>query len=86
MKTARIELHVTAFVHIGDDMTEALPAESVPVRMEDMTITRVVPINDSATCTESTNVHATVKAHTVSVIAAFAGVLPEKLAHAARNI
>lgn len=85
MKTARIELHVTAFVHVGLGLTEGLPPEGVPFTREDFTITRVVPIMDSATSTESANVHATVKAHAVSAIASVAHVLPEKLGHAARH-
>lgn len=86
MKNVRIEIHVTAFVHIGEGVTEGLPPYGVPVHREDFEMKRVVSLSDSATLTESANQHATVKAQAVSMLAGMAGVLPEKLAHGSRYL
>lgn len=86
MKNVRIELVVTAFVHVGEGVTEGLPPEGVPFHAEEFEIRRVVPLNDSfLTASESGNLYTTVKANTVSVLASIAAVLPEKLGHAARK-
>ena len=86
MKNIRIEIVLTAFVHVGEDITEALPPEGVPLHVEEFEMRRVVPLNDSFTApSESGNLYATVKAGAVSMLAGMAGVLPEKLGHAARK-
>lgn len=86
MKHVRIEIVVTAFVHVGEGITEALPPEGVPLHVEEFEMRRVAPLNDSfLTASESGNLYATVKANTVSLLAGLAGVLPEKLGHAARK-
>jgi len=86
MKNVRIEIIVTAFVHVGEGITEALPPEGVPLHVEEFEMRRVVSLNDSFTApNESGNLYATVKAGAVSMLAGMAGVLPEKLGHAARK-
>jgi hypothetical protein len=86
MKNVRIELHITAFVHVGEGVDEGLPPEGVPFHSEEIVMKRVAPLNDSfLTASESGNLYATVKANTVSVLASVASVLPEKLGHAARK-
>lgn len=85
MKNIRIEIVVTAFVHVGEGVTEGLPPEGVPFHCEEIELKRVAPLNDSFTSNDAGNVYATVKANAVSVLASLAHVLPEKLAHAARD-
>jgi hypothetical protein len=86
MKNVRIEIVVTAFVHVGEGVGEGLPAEGIPFHVEEFEMRRVAPLNDSfLTTSESGNLYATVKANTVSLLAGLAGVLPEKLGHAARK-
>ena len=86
MKNVRIEIVVTAFVHVGEGVGEGLPPEGVPCHCEEVELKRVAPLNDSfLSASESGNIYATVKANTVSVIASLSSVLPEKLGHAARK-
>jgi len=86
MKNIRIEIQVTAFVHVGEGVDEGLPLPGIPFHCEEITVKRVAPLNDSLTASnESGNLYATVKANAVSLIAGMAGVLPEKLGHAARK-
>lgn len=86
MKNVRIEIVVTAFVHVGEGVGEGLPPEGVPCHCEEVELKRVAPLSESFMATnEAGNVYATVKANTVSVLASLVHVLPEKLAHAARD-
>jgi hypothetical protein len=86
MKHVRIEIFVTTYVHVGEDVGEALPPKSAPFISEEIVLKRVAPLNDSfQTASEAGNIYATVKANTVSILASVASVLPEKLAHAARK-
>lgn len=80
MKHVRIELHVTAFIHVGDDLTEGLPPEGVPFHREDFTITRTAPVGFTV------SVPTVAQQHTASVLASVASVLPAKLAHGASKL
>lgn len=80
MKQIRIEIHITAFVHIGDDLTEGLPPQGVPFHREEFTMTRTALLDEGA------HRAAVTKAHAVSMLAGMAGVLPDKLAHGARSL
>lgn len=85
MKTIRLEIHVTAFVHVGEGLTSAIPPKGVPVRMEGMEIRRVVTLGYTrAVAPSAQNIYVLTKEHTQSVLAGINAVLPEKLAHAAR--
>lgn len=85
MKTIRIELKVIATIHVGEDLAENDPSPGAPSRTEEIEIRRVVPLGHtfSADCGSA---YATAKAHTVSALAGIAGVLPEKLGYAAREL
>jgi hypothetical protein len=88
VKTVRIELRITAIVHIGDDLTEAMPPETVVGVSDAMELRRVLPLPANVPLSHGfvcADVYGTTKAHTVSMLAAIAGVLPEKIAHAARE-
>ena len=85
MKTLRIELRVIATVHVGEDIAEDDPAPRAPSRTEEIEIRRLVPLGHTFSA-DVGNAYATAKAHTVSALAGIAGVLPEKLGHAAREM
>lgn len=86
MKNVRIEIVVTAFVHVGEHIGEEPPPFGTDAHCEEIEVRRVAPLNDSfMSANEAGNIYATVKANAVSVIAGVASVLPEKLAHAARK-
>lgn len=80
MKHVRIELHITAFVHVGEGLTEGLPPEGVPFHREDFTMTRTAIIG------ENDHIPANTKAHAISMLAGMSSVLPDKLAHGARTL
>ena len=88
MKKISIEVHVTAIVRVGDEIPESGPIPStVPSRTEELSVRRTIPLMNSFTNpSESANVYATAKAHTVSAIAAVMGVLPEKIGHVSREM
>lgn len=86
MKNIRIEIFVTTYVHVGADIGEENPPGDAPFIAEEIVLKRVAPLSRSfLTTSEASNIHDTVKAHTVSILASVASVLPEKLGHAARK-
>lgn len=80
MKHVRIEFHVTAFVHVAHDLTEAGSPVGVPFHREEFTMTRTTPL------LEGDNQAAVTKAHALSMMAGMTGVLPDKLSHGARGL
>jgi hypothetical protein len=90
MKTVRIEITVTARVHCAEAIDDKTPPAGTPGIAETFRFLRVVDLIPSfsslRTCaSEASNLHETVKAHTVSMLGGMASVLPEKLGHAARD-
>lgn len=80
MKHVRIEIHLTAFVHVGENLSEGAAPIGLPFHKEEFSMTRTAIVG------ENDHVAANAKAHAVSMLAGMASVLPDKIAHGARTL
>lgn len=84
MKNIRIELQVTARVVVGDGVSETVQDGMEDI--DEMRLTQIFPLVQSALHPEPANIEATVKGQMVGMLAKVAHVLPERMGHAAKKL
>jgi hypothetical protein len=83
MLTLRIDIEVRIVVRVADNLPEeGEPALTIPSVCEEITLARTTPVAPA----DASTVYALTKTHSINMLRAVAGVLPEKIAYAAKSL
>lgn len=87
MKTLRLQCEIRVTAIVGDDLPEGEPApRGLPTASQEITLTRITPVFQADFAPLAGTVHQLAVVHTRNMLAAAAGVLPDKLAYDTRRL
>ncbi len=87
MKTLRLQCEIRVTAIVGDDLPEGEPApRGLPTASQEITLTRITPVFQADFAPLAGTVHNLTTTHVKNMLAAAAGVLPDKLAYDTRRL